>query len=496
MTSTLSQIVETNQLSTLAESVPVVRAYGDGDDPLRLTVLLADRLVTTESSEFAEQCKDPKATWRRRSGSLRDLLRASRKKLENGNHYIAFIDPDALFPSTQRDWEDAPAHTIRVQFFDIIRDAIAEGGWLVVRPWPTTHVTEQLFDASLEPAPTSASTHVEDFFMPDCRPTVRWLIEHGTLTDADVTRIVTTVRDPNDHIVGVAYDVLRTATRAAARRISATRAPSHANGTFGDLPWADTTISRSAFVELRDAGFLQSDDYGSPNEIRLTRRARALLTRHAVLEADSVRGIHTQLANIAEFKSQSTEKKLEVHYHAVQAGDVDLAKGTALYYGTELRHVATHLSREKKAYAEAANLFRYILDNFDGTDGYAWEYFGYNLARSDAETHESGKHEKEILEAYAQAHGLSPQNPLYEGRWLGYRAERGQNVASQIERALAHYLDRSEAWDAADLVSLFIRPALDGMRRGKQTTERHKIIQKWRTRLESVGPQVLASLKV
>ena len=492
MTLRASQILETDQLPVHEGSIPVVRAYGDRDDPLRLTVLLAAQLAKT-ASELAVACKDPKASWRDRRSALRDLLRHARaqQKRRVTPYYAAFIDLDALLPTSTQDWEEAPAQAMRAQFFDIVRDAIAEGGWLVVRPWPTANVSEQIFVDDL--APASPSGAVTDFFMPDCRPTVRWLLRRGALTESDAMRIVTSVRDPSEHVLRVGYDILNADAREAARRLSASRAPSRPNGGLGDLAWGSRTLSRAAFDDLREAGFFQADDALMSSDYRLTRRARGMLSLHANA-IDGPRGrteMHKLLAKVPNFDKQPIDKQLEIHHHAAQAGDVDLAKDTALFYGTELSLVATRLSREQKAYKKAAELFRFILENFDARDAYALEYSAYNLARADGEAKTSGKHEKVIRCQYGEAHQLSPQNPLYHGRWLGYRAERGENVTSEIERGLAEYLDRAEERDDSIIVSLFADAALDGLRRGKQTLEHGTIVKRWRTRLELFAPRVL-----
>jgi hypothetical protein len=388
-------------------------------------------------------------------------------------------------------------------FFDLIRDAIADGGWVVLRTAPNERVTAALAEANVamrdEDPSADTSGDVECVALralqPECQRMARWLVAEKGLRWHDIEQIVTSVREPSEDIVRIAYDQLQAHTRRTARVLATIRAPNHVNGRFGQLAWGDTSaswsVTRDAVGELRHSGFLQSDDALADGEIRMPRTGRQFVsTQASAIEGDLLLSLHEKLASIDNFAALSPEAQIEAHYHAAHSENVELAKRTARFYGTELSHLATRLSLAGK-YGDAASLFEHVVGTFDATDAYAWEYFGYNLARCDWKSHEKGRHEDQIRRAYEQAHTLAPWNALYHGRWLGYRAERGENIQYEIEHALPRYLQRSQdLFD--DAASHFIEAVFDGLRRGRQLLVRDAIRARWSTRLEEVAPRALS----
>jgi hypothetical protein len=146
----------------------------------------------------------------------------------------------------------------------------------------------------------------------------------------------------------------------------------------------------------------------------MRRRARDVFAMHAnALEVDVVRSLHGELAKDVQFAERTVEEKIEVHHHAARAGDLTRVRETADFFGLELRALATKISVVEHDYEGAAKLFRDLVEQFDKTDAYAWEYLGFNLARADKKAKQVRKHDDEILRAYREAHTLDKKNPLY-----------------------------------------------------------------------------------
>jgi hypothetical protein len=136
----------------------------------------------------------------------------------------------------------------------------------------------------------------------------------------------------------------------------------------------------------------------------------------------------------------------------------------------------------------AAELFQEVVDRFDATDAYAWEYLGYNLARAN----DASQNER-ILKAYERAYNLWRKNPLYHGRLLGFRGKLGMYVAPEVMRGLDRYV--SEYRDESDAVSYFAETALTGLRRGGQQAQLDEILSRRRSILERFAPRALASVE-
>jgi hypothetical protein len=244
--------------------------------------------------------------------------------------------------------------------------------------------------------------------------------------------------------------------------------------------------------DLHAAGFLQPGT--EPSTLRMPRLAREML--RAFAQFGMAREVHTLHARLAAtpIDARPMDEQLEIHHHAVRAGDAVLAQRTALFYGTELRGLATQIGLEAKRehnrakHTKAADLFAHIVRSFDRTDAYAWEYHGYNLALTGDPSHRA-----EILDAYQRAHELWRGNPLYHGRLLGFRGQLGEDVAAEVVRWLDRYVE--QFGDEHDAVSYFAEPTLKGLRRGEQHAQLTRIVGSRRSILERFAPRALAAVK-
>lgn len=465
------------------------RVNGDLDDPLRLTVLLGEHLgkLVPSGKEAADTCLSPRSTWRARKDALSELLRLTRNQ---GAWYAILVDPDALAQPVSRGWEDRAAHRMREDFKGVLFEAIDRGGWLVSRPWPTP-IVDAALDAVApdldDSAPMLNANPQLARFAPDVRPIVSWLMKKRHFSAERVEDLLEEVRDPNAYVVAMAHDALPHTARRAARTISTVRTPCKVNGAFGPLTWAvdevpDASVRRADVETLQEAGFLTCDDSREPESWVMPRRVRRHVAVFAkALEPERLDAVHRRLARDTALEDRPVEAQIEVHYHAARSGDEELATRTARYFGFELRALATEKSREKKDYAGAARLFRHLVETFDETDAYAWEYLAYNLARAHGDS-------EEVLCAYERAHELDKNNPLYLGRFLGQQARMGRTVKGTFDRAMQRY---ASAGDVADYVSWFVMPVFDGLRAQGRLKERDELARNWRGLLERYAPKVL-----
>lgn len=215
----------------------------------------------------------------------------------------------------------------------------------------------------------------------------------------------------------------------------------------------------------------------------------------SALEQNSQESFHRWLA----LKFEGSSKHLhgigdvggiiEAHHHAACSRDIELAKRTARYHALDLRALATSLSRDHADYQGAASLFDFALERFDPDDAYCWEYLGYNLARWDASENHSGRNATRILEAYSRAYQLARSNPLYHGRWLGYRAEQGEDIGREFHGGMAQYV--REEWSDSDTLSRFALAALDGVARGHGLNQARLLAERWKKVFEERAPRVI-----
>jgi hypothetical protein len=481
-----------------------VFAYGDRDDPARLVVLLADRVlaVCDHSSDAAKNvrvCLEPRTPWRTRLQCLGSALHDAADGLDEP--FIALWDVDALVSTETESWDQERSSLLRRDLLRLVRDAAMTGGWILVRTSRAhTLATSTVFDdldLEREIAPDTKQIPEEArLFAPECRPIASWLVERDILRPRDLAEVERTVKRAEEHLVDLAYESLPPVARDAVSILTALRAPQALNGHYGPLPFETDAARASARslpattrAVLLDSGLIQPTWSSGP--WRMPRIVRARLAQLAQLTvAVELQGVHRSEAEADA--NADTGTQVEAHYHAICTGDIELAKRTAVYYGSELSEVATRLSLEaqdtqelsekQRLFTAAADLFHHVVTSFDDTDAYAWEYYGYNLAR--AESADAA----EILEAYRRAFALRPGNPLYHGRLLGFRAELGQRVVEEAIASVHQYaLDAPER----ESVSLFVEAVMKGLWRGVQRQQAHKLLTSCHALLERLAPRTL-----
>ena len=73
-------------------------------------------------------------------------------------------------------------------------------------------------------------------------------------------------------------------------------------------------------------------------------------------------------------------------------------------------------------------------------------------------------------------------NPLYEGRLLGLRAERGESVRAEFNLRMQSYRDMSK-WKRTAM-GYFAKAVFDGLVRGDRIGERDDLFRRWYQYLE------------
>ena len=462
--------------------VPTVMAYGDQDDHLRITALLASLLADRVDPRAVQTCTSPRTSWRDRRTALEELLREA--QADRNGATVRLVDPDALdlgdmSPATR--WDDASFRSERGELFDVLRASFRMGGWELVRPEPRASTTSKL-DPGYEivesaPALQASSTADEQrldaiasaVLAPALRPLVDAMIAAGQLYARQAARMLeaSSAGAADDLVLEIAYDMLSVDAIDAAKRLSLLRGPQVWNGVAGPFRLEDDgragateqppSVPREAAHELVRGGWI--DVHGAAvgghrflmgNPIRRFLQARAEVTHvERVLED------HRWLAGR---EPVSVVEGVEAHHHAVASGDSDLAIRTARYYGADLRTLAVARSKEGR-FDDAARLFGVIIEDFDDKDAYAWEYKGYNLALAHRDPPIPPPVEQGIRAAYDTACRLQPNNPLYRGREIGFRARMGERVLADLGR----YLQRFSR-DGDEAVSYLAKPVLDAMR--------------------------------
>ena len=467
---------------SVPEAGPVLRAFGDPDDHLRLSVLMAESLRTRVPAvqEEAGACLAPKTTWRERLTRTRELVKHARPHLRE---LFVLHDVDGLVHTggdPSRAWDDREFIRERSEFFDLLVDLFADGGWLVVRPQPVGSVTlrlETLADADVDAgAPVSASAiPTLAPVSPDCRGVLQWLLKSKALSEDALNDLIQESMSGSENelerqILRVAYDQLRSTVQHQAQRLTALRAASPLNGTLGPYPIGDSAghhrVSRNDVDTLRRCGFLQSEGSSS---VRMPRAVRSMLRlRGAAEDPESIRDEHAWLAERTT-SDRSPNGLLETHYHAVVGLSPKLALETSCYYGTDLRELAFHLS-ERREFHAAAEIYKKILDDFDPDDAYACEYYAYNLTRHDAAAHQAT-----IRQHYERAYTLDRQNPLFHGRWVGFRGRFGEDILKEFDAAMNRYLQSYGAQSPA-AVDRFASEVLKALDRGKQIAQKKVLV--------------------
>jgi hypothetical protein len=458
----------------------VLEAFGEPDDHLRLSTLIADALAKSASALLrgkALRLSDPRVgplSWRERRTNFVDLVRL----IPAGT--LVLRDPDAFAETYalehSADWDDAKLFRERSDFFDTLRDPIDRGAIGVERTAPDPRLSRRL--------PTSAGSakagqrHPADPYASavgaDARGALDWLLRQQRLREDAVDELIDAGVGPelDRHLLLVAYDHLPHATRAAAYRLAVLRGEQALNGAIGPFAVqakpAPVAVARAQIDNLLECGFLRRT--ATEGQVRMPRIVReVILARADADDPDSVAGDHKHAFESLE-RTDSREhvaSAIERHHHAVHGLLVRQAIATATFYATDLRELAIRLSR-KEHWLQAANVYREIVRR-DPDDAYAWEYLAYNLARDKSEN------VSEIDAAYERAYALEPTNPLYHGRLLGFRGRMGKDIVPEFEHWIGVY-----DWYGVDR---FASEVIKGLKRGGR--------QPVATRMIAANPRLL-----
>lgn len=481
-------------------AAPTWTAFGDPDDHLRLTALIAAHVVAAPVAarvrEAAETCLTAAVGWRPRLDALRYLL--EHWSLPDGGPPAVLFDVDALDPGpvrTETLWDDRAFVRQRREFLAAVLPAATRGGWVLVRPRPSAALTLELGEAAESEEPEIATGAAEgapeallDVLAPESRPLLVWLLQTSVLRVRDVERLLEAGGPEGfePDIIDVVYDALPAPARAAARWLSALRRPQARNGTLGPFhllaereaavpdvfeePW----LPREGVEVLCRAGVLQPFADGSVRMPRAVRdQLRALAARGM---PDHIEAFH-RARGAEPLDGLPLEDRLEAHFHAVHGGSLPDALRTAACYATDLRELAFHWSHQRR-HGDAASVYRAIVEEYDPDDSYAWEYLGYNLALACGDEEPSVTRAHEILRAYRRAWELDRKNPLYHGRLLGFRALLGEDVEVEFHRGMKRYL--TDYGEATEAISYFAEPVLRGMSRGGWGRRRSHVVARWR----------------
>lgn len=414
--------------------VPTVAAYGEPDDHLRMTVLIAEALQRFEP-DAAKVCRRGRRNpWPFRFAALQELLRAAELRSADESPAVRVRDAGVLRPADLTygaprwtDWTFARENASLL--------AALEGAPEVVR-------FESVTTSTVEGSTLSG-------FDDDLQPLARWLLDHEHLSERSLQECLR--RQRPRHVLVVMWDVIDPDAREAALRLSAFRAPQHLNGVFGPIALRKQmsgsmgleSVSRPAVDMLLTMGLLRrheaSGEVYFPRQIREFLRACANEYPRRELQAD-----HITIARA--ISGQGTEDRIEQHYHAVQGRDAALALRTSKYYGADLRTIAREASLTG-AYDDAATIYRNIVESFDARDAYAWEYLGFNLWRPYRRHPDRMRSEtsREIGFALSKACTVDADdstNPLYLGRLVGFLAVTGNNVSNEFRRHVREFSAR------------------------------------------------------
>lgn len=470
--------------------------YGDGDDSMRLTVLLAGRLMPGVDRSMHDDlalCRNPQAPMLDRIDALeRALLAEARTQ----RHTLALVDVEALDATDRDRWEsDRSGHLAR-RLYRVILNAAERGGWWLYRPGRVGPGDDDLSDLSAESVHASNAladdASLTNEFAVELRPVVLALLRRGVLSPSALRHICDDLDRPGEYVVRVAYDTLSWRGADALKLLTALRGPQSLNGVLGPLNIREGAVNaeglpRGVLDEIVTSGLVVTTD----RSLRVSGAVRhALLPAFGRARVPEVLRLHERCAR-RPLDGMGDADVLEVHHHAVRAGDVERAKSSGRFHGLELRSLAAQLSaraaeqRDAAGFERAASLFRYILDHFDPNDAYAWEYLGYNLARARLPGRET-----EVERAYERAHALWPGNPLYHGRLMGYRAERGEDVAASAIEFMDRYAHLFAVVDDDDGLSYFADAVVSGMARGGRTQQMRRIRSERGALLEVRAPRV------
>lgn len=456
------------------------QAFGAEDDHLRLTVLIASTLKDRGACPtLAETCMRPESPWSDRVSALRDLLEGQQAEGQ------VLVDVDALEPrfNAYELWDNRRFVQERRELLSLLVESGSRRGWTFIRPAPQRSVTDDLLSAEVavdatRPSPTGES--------PELRALVETLIARGRVGRRDLVEFAEEAGDRQDlidtHVVRRADQRLSPEARDAALRLALLRPAQQLNGSLGIVPIGGDNshrVDRTSLEELLATGLI--DRAGTT--VQMPRAVRRFYRTLAEVTGDiDARGEHRWFAKQLS-KSSTVANRIEQHHHTVCAHDVEEAFETAVYYTADIRSLAVWLSRKgsvnENYYRRAAEIFRRLRD-LDPRDAYAWEYWAYNASRSSANriVAASPPLRDEIRHAYETAWRLEVDranhqlaNPLYHGRWLGFRGgECEEDVFVELVAGVDDYASVSE-----DAEAWFARPVIQGIKRSLRRPHREAL---------------------
>ena len=464
-----------------------IAAYGDPDDHLRMTVLLADAIghELPGEREAVEACKAPSSAWSARLHALNHLL-------DQGKELRLVIDDiDALYQgsvSPEERWRDHTFKRERAALFDRLLRRISCSQWRLTRPAPRPDVTLLLRDhgVALPPSPQSDNTLLLTLSA-EIRPLARWLLDKEVLRPFDLEGVIKVARDegdsPDEDVLAIVDDILPRRVERCAHQLSLLRPPQPLNGAIGPFGLngeeAESVeigqLPRAAIEMLQEAGVLVSSGQGSRSEVYMPRTIRRFFQRRGRHTLPNVEALHQVIDRNYSTCRDSLATALEAHHHSVHSGNLARALATATHYVSDLRELAYRRSRRASSpsdYFDAAAVYDAILD-IDDKDAYAWEYLGYNYARG-CGLDMNEEWFARIDRAYQKALEYEPDNPLFAGRALGLRAQRG----AAIEPEFASGVARFQSFGAV-AVGYFAKAALGGLKRGQHQERFSLLVERW-----------------
>lgn len=478
--------------------LPVLTAYGDSDDHLRLAVLIADTLkkrgTGRDLAALAQTCMARETSWNDRRGALWDMIKQATPK-RDGTYFGVLVDPDALDLGPlgpDATWNDRTFSRQRTKFREQVEQMVKRNGWLVVRGQPSPNVALP----PPESTPLMASGNALARVSPEVRPLLSWLVQSGNMGWRDLERRFDAGRSDPDvferQIVFLTYNALPERAIAVAEHLCLLRPTLPVEKCIGPYPILndeevivakimeeEAWVDRASLDVLRAAGILQRGRLPDGREgLRMPRSVRAFLLQQVDMVLPPWLGPeHRQLAATA-MEQEGLDGQLEIHHHAVQVhpaqqADIERAFDTARYYVADLREMAYRLSTVEKRYDAAAAIYKRIVET-NKTDAYAWEYLGYNLALAYKDRPLPDKVREQIVEAYENAihHDPNGGNPLYDGRLLGFRARLDEDVGLEFQQKMHIY----KKWSPT-AVSFFAESVLQGV---TSSAKRSALVQPWR----------------
>ncbi|HEX4419727.1 MAG TPA: hypothetical protein VH165_17560, partial [Kofleriaceae bacterium] len=380
----------------------MLEAFGDPDDHLRLSTLIA-AVVTKD--EVVTKTLDPAAaatlrgvarrltddrgprSWRERRTDFIDVTRL----MPAGT--VVLRDPDAFAETytfdNSADWDDETLYRERGEFFETLMEPIARGAIELERTAPDPRFSKRLANAavSVRDAHGDPTDPYTSLVGPDAHGALGWLLRKKHLAEDAVDELIEDGVGPelDRHLLLVTYDHLLPATRAAAYRLAVLRGEQALNGAIGPFPVqakpAANAVTRAQVEDLLSCGFLRRTT--PEGRVRMPRIVRDVVLARAdaedpdaVVEDHKAAFVHLEQLD----KPSHIASMIECHHHAVHGLLIEQAIATARFYATDLRELAIRLSRREQ-WNDAAAVYRKIV-KLDRADAYAWEYLGYNLVRA------------------------------------------------------------------------------------------------------------------